>query len=602
MIRLAWRGLWQRKVRTVLTLIGVAACVLALTTMDGMMDYMQAEREREVTRMAGRLLLQARGAGHPPLKNTLRAESVVAALDRPSVVTGESTPLLFLVLEPPDSPMDIARVTGIGLWPGHERAWLGSVAAASGRATLAGEGDDAVILGHQAARFYDISSAGETVTLAGYDRRVVGLLEEFGTPNVDDVVLMPLASAHAIIGAEEWISAVLLTAKEGQSESLALALADEYPTLKVNTQADIRRWVLDEMELPNNFMGTTSWVALVIVVLTVANVMSIAVWERTQETELIRSIGGRKSAILGYTLAEALTLSLCGGALGALTAVPIAHLFNWEWILSWSEMLRVAGLVLVAGVLAGVYPAYRAARVYPQVLRYEELRGQMQKVAAEKQAIGQAYRQLVRGREEERGRIARELHDLAIQSLVGLKFHLAEKVPDAQSSLQAEIDGVIDTLRELCAGLRPPALDRLGLVAALRSHVDGFGERTGMPISLSVNGHERRLSPEAELALFRVAQEALANVWKHAQAPKTEVTLQFSEKAIGLTIVDRGRGFVVPERLETLAEADHFGLVSMRERLELVDGTLRVTSEPGQGTSVTAWVPFTGYAATESYL
>jgi signal transduction histidine kinase len=332
-------------------------------------------------------------------------------------------------------------------------------------------------------------------------------------------------------------------------------------------------------------------VALVIVVLTVANVTSIAVRERTQEIDLIRTIGERRTDILGYTLAEALTLSLCGGALGALIAVPIAHLFDWAWILSWGEMLRVAGLVLVAGVLAGVYPAYRAATVYPQVLLYEELRGQMEKVAAEKQAIGQAYRQLVRGREEERARIARELHDLAIQSLVGLKFHLAEEMPDAQSSLQTEIDGVIDTLRELCADLRPPALDRLGLVAALRSYVDGFGERTGMPIAFNVDDRERRLAPEAELALFRVAQEALANAWKHAQAPKTEVTLQFGEAAVDLTVVDRGRGFVVPERLETLAEVDHFGLVSMRERLELVDGTLRVTSEPGQGTVIAASVP-----------
>ncbi|TET53761.1 MAG: FtsX-like permease family protein, partial [Anaerolineales bacterium] len=522
MIRLAWRGLWQRKLRTVLTLIGVAACVLALTTMDGMTDYMYAEREREVARMAGRVLLQPHGAGYPPLKNALRAESVIAALDQPSVAADESTPLLFLILEPPATPMDIAGVIGVGLWPGHERAWLGTVGAVSGQATLVGEGDDAVILGHQAARFYGVSAAGETVTLAGHSWLVVGVLEELKTPNVDDLVVMPLASAQELVGAEEWISAVLLTAEEGQSESLALALADEYPTLKVNTQADIRRWVLDEMELPNNFMGTASWVALVIVVLTVANVMSIAVRERTQEVASIRAIGGKRSTILGYTLAEALTLSLCGGALGALIAVPVAHLFDWAWILSWREMLRVAGLVLAAGVLAGLYPAYRAARAYPQALRYDELRRQMEEVTAEKRAMDQAYRQQVQGREEERERLARELHDQAIQSLVGFKFHLAEKVPDAQASLQAEIDGVIGALRELCADLRPPALDRLGLVATLRAYANDLGARAELPVELRVEGQERRLPPEIELAFFRVAQEALANAWKHAQAPKVK--------------------------------------------------------------------------------
>lgn len=591
MIRLAWRGLWQRKVRTALTLIGVAACVLALTTMDGMMGYMQTEREIEVKRMAERMLLQPHGAGYPPLKHTLRAESVIAALDQPGVTADESTPLLFLTLEPPDSPMDIAEVIGVGLWPGHERAWLGSVEAASGRATLAGKGDDVVILGHQAARFYGVSVAGETVTLAGRDWRVTGVLEELKTPYVDDLVLMELASAQETVGAGEWISAVLLTAEEGQSDSLALALADEYPSLEINTQADIRRWVLDEMELPNNFMGTTSWIALVIVVLIVANVMSIAVRERAQEMELIRAIGGKRSTILGYTLAEALTLSLCGGALGALIAVPIAHLFDWAWILNWKEMARVAGLVLAAGVLAGVYPAYRAARAYPQALRYDELRRQVEEVTAEKRAIDQAYRQLVQGREEERERLARELHDQAIQSLVGLKFHLAEKVPDTQDDLQTEIDGVIGTLREMCADLRPPALDRLGLVATLRAYANDLGARAEMPIELRVEGQERRMYPEIELAFFRVAQEALANAWKHAQAPKVKVTLRFDEETVRLTVADRGRGFEVPQRLGVLAEAGHFGLMGMHERLELVGGILRVASEPGQGTTIIAQAP-----------
>ncbi len=284
-------------------------------------------------------------------------------------------------------------------------------------------------------------------------------------------------------------------------------------------------------------------------------------------------------------------LSLSGGALGALAAVPTAYIFDWTWILTWGEILRVASLVLIAGLLAGVYPAYRAARAYPQALRYDELRRQMEEVAAEKRAMDQAYRQLVRGREEERERLARELHDQAIQSLVGLKFHLAEKATGAQAELQTEIDRVIDALRELCTGLRPPALDRLGLVAALRSYLDDFSVRTGLPVELHVDGEERRLSPEVELSLFRVAQEALTNAWKHAQAPKLEVSLSFGEEAVKLTICDRGRGFQLPERLGALAETGHFGLVSMHERLELVGGTLRLTSEPGQGTTVAAWIP-----------
>ena len=146
-------------------------------------------------------------------------------------------------------------------------------------------------------------------------------------------------------------------------------------------------------------------------------------------------------------------------------------------------------------------------------------------------------------------------------------------------------------MRDLCTDLRPPALGRVGLAATLRSYVDDFSARTGLPIELHVDGGERRLPPEIELALFRVAQEALTNAWKHAQAPRVKMDLSFGKEMIRLTVGDRGRGFVVPERVGVLVEAGHFGLMGMHERLELVGGTLRVTSEPGQGTIVAAQVP-----------
>lgn len=591
MIRLAWRGLWKRKIRTALALIGVAVCVVALTTADGQIRAMYVTRMREITHYTGRLLLQSPGTGYLPFKSVLRADSVAALFNRPDVVAGESTPLLFLVLEPPDNPMDDAYISGVGLWPGREGVWLGGAKAAAGRATLVGEGDDAVILGRQAAQFYGVSAVGETVTFGRRRWRVAGLLKETGVFNVDSLVVMPLASAQAAYALEGWVSGVLLTAQGGRADDLARSVAAAYPALEVNTQADIRRVMLWELDLPSRMLGTFSWAAFVIAGLIVANVISIAVRERAQEVEAIRAIGEGRSSILTYTVVEALLLTVSGGALGILAAVSAAYLFGWMYILSWGEMAHVTGLVLAAGLLAGVYPALRAARAYPQALRYDELRRQMEEVAAEKRAMGQAYRHLVRGREEERESLARELHDQTIQSLVGLKFHLAEAGPGIPAKLQAEIDEMIDALRKLCAGLRPPALDRLGLVAALRSYVDDFGARTGLPVELDVAGEERRLPPEVELSLFRVVQEALANAWKHAQAPKVEVGLSYGDAAVKLTICDRGRGFEVPARLGTLTDDGHFGLVGMRERLELVGGALRLTSEPRRGTTISAGVP-----------
>ena len=120
------------------------------------------------------------------------------------------------------------------------------------------------------------------------------------------------------------------------------------------------------------------------------------------------------------------------------------------------------------------------------------------------------------------------------------------------------------------------------MVAALRSYVDGFGERTGIPITLRVDGHERRLSPEAELALFRVAQEALANIAHHAQARQMTIILLQESDRLTLTVSDDGRGFD-PDAIDT---GHHLGIRGMRERAEMVGATLEVDSELGRGTTI----------------
>lgn len=591
MIRLVWQGLRRRGARTALTLVGVAACVLALVTTDGMLGALRAERLDEVARYEDRVWLQSPGSGYLPFRGTLREESVVAALGSPDVIIDESSPLLFLALEPADNPMDEAGVIGLGVWPGRERTYLGETPISVGQATLAGEGDNAVILGSRAAQFYGVSGVDHMVAVVGQHWRVVGILEETGSHRSDNLVVMPLSSAQAAFGLDGWISAALLTAREGREDELTRSLTGEYATMSIYTQEDIHRALLRELELPTRFLGTLSWAALIIAGLVVANIMNIAVQEHTEEVDLLRAIGEENSSILAHIVTEGLILSLGGGLLGVLAAIPTAYALDWAWIITWGEMLRLPALVMAAGLLGSVYPAYRAVRMYPQALRYNELRQKVDELAAEKRTIDRAYGHMVRGREEERERLARELHDIAIQSLVGLKFRLVENAPDTQAKLQPEIDEVIEVLRRLCADLRPPALERLGLAAALKSYVDDFAQRHQQPVSFRVEGEARRLSPDAELAVFRVAQEALANAWKHAQTPRVEMVLSFGREAVELTVTDLGQGFRVPERLGALTDEGHFGLVNMQERMELVGGALRVTAEEGRGTIVSARVP-----------
>jgi len=211
--------------------------------------------------------------------------------------------------------------------------------------------------------------------------------------------------------------------------------------------------------------------------------------------------------------------------------------------------------------------------------------------------VEKLHRQLLHAREDERKLLARELHDEAIQALVGLNYRLAQMEDGAAGDMQAEVRRIVEDLRGMIRTLRPPALDNFGLVTAIRSHVRELGEAGGETarIDLRVEGDTERWLPEdIQLCLYRVMQEALINVEKHASARHVQVTLDIQPKEVTLEIRDDGRGFRLPQHLGSLLEQDHFGLVGLRERLELVRGGLQIYSSPGEGTRLTASVPLPG--------
>ena len=209
------------------------------------------------------------------------------------------------------------------------------------------------------------------------------------------------------------------------------------------------------------------------------------------------------------------------------------------------------------------------------------------------------HQQLLQAREAERTRVARELHDDVIQELVGLNYHLADlraimrpDYSDCLVRLQEHVRQIIGDVRQVCADLRPPALDSLGLVAAIRYRARAMQQLVPFPIRLIVQGDDDQPLPEEiALCLFRVVQEALNNAQKHAAPSYVEINLVLGADDVWLSIVDDGCGFRVPVQLERLLDEQHFGLVGLRERLELIHGTLEVISVPGQGTCLRVWVP-----------
>lgn len=205
---------------------------------------------------------------------------------------------------------------------------------------------------------------------------------------------------------------------------------------------------------------------------------------------------------------------------------------------------------------------------------------------------------LTDGLEAERQRIAHELHDDTVQALVAvaqsidLATQWIEKEPSrAVPLLKASREQAVESvggLRRLIANLRPPALEELGLIPAL--HMLGR-EQPSLTVRVETSGAERRLDAALELALFRVAQEAIHNAWRHGSA--TEMTLQvgFHANRLTLTARDDGNGFSPPKQLDLLARDAHYGLLGMQERVANLNGTLSITSQPGHGTEIRVDVP-----------
>ena len=203
--------------------------------------------------------------------------------------------------------------------------------------------------------------------------------------------------------------------------------------------------------------------------------------------------------------------------------------------------------------------------------------------------------------EDERRRISRELHDDTVQSLIaiGRRIELYQATEQDKErlaqleELRGMVDQTVDNVRQISRDLRPLILDDLGIVPALRTLVRSAREGdAALPAArLEINGTPIHMSSEQELALYRITQEALNNVRRHAHATQVEVRLTFDVDTLHLTVVDNGIGCVLPASLAELAEAGHFGLMGIQERVWAAGGTLSIDSEPGQGTRISVTIP-----------
>lgn len=209
-------------------------------------------------------------------------------------------------------------------------------------------------------------------------------------------------------------------------------------------------------------------------------------------------------------------------------------------------------------------------------------------------------RQVLNAQEDERKRISRELHDVIAQTLTGINVRLAmlskqvghhdKRFDDRIAKTQKLVIKAVDTVHHFARQLRPAVLDDLGLVPALHSFMKAFSARTGIHISLTAFSKVGEIDQDRRVALFRVAQEALTNVARHAHASRVDVKIEKVGEDISMRIMDNGRSF--KQTADAKAKASkRLGLLGMRERIEMIGGKFSIEATPGKGTSVIAIVP-----------
>jgi signal transduction histidine kinase len=231
----------------------------------------------------------------------------------------------------------------------------------------------------------------------------------------------------------------------------------------------------------------------------------------------------------------------------------------------------------------------------------EQLAEQVQTLDQANLTLLEAHRRLISDREEDRKHLARELHDQVIQDLLSINYELESLETDRSfgpalandlGDVRQDIRQLVDSLRQICGNLRPPTIDSLGLGAAIQSHARDWSLRTGIPVDLHLDANLGRLPEPTELSIFRILQEGLNNVWRHAQASRVELSLQHtSPRTLMITLRDNGHGIQGELDLAALTTQGHYGLMGISERVTLLEGRFRLQRLPEGGSQLIVEIP-----------
>jgi putative ABC transport system permease protein len=375
MLDIAVKNISARKTRSILCIVGVMVCVFLIGTIEGLSVKMEEDIAGDIDNLNNKMYFQQIGTPYPPFGSSLNESIGDQIISRDDIDTGESTCILFSVIEPPVNPREAAKVFGVGLTPGKERSYVGDADVSSGEITLLEGGEDAVILGAAVADFYDVNVNDALNLRDGTPFRVVGILKVANIANIDNAVLMPLALAQEFFGRGSMVSAVILTPANGYSPGeVENDIEGILPNYEVRTQREIEEELDASLETPRTILGMINTIVFVVTIIIIMNVMMMSVKEKTKEIGTMRAIGTKRGIVITIIFYETLILSVLGGVFGILLIVPGSYVvgISWSAAISAGVLTRVAALILSMGAFSGLLPAFLATRISPlEALRYE---------------------------------------------------------------------------------------------------------------------------------------------------------------------------------------------------------------------------------------
>ncbi len=366
-----------RKLRTSLTVLGVAVCVQLFVVITSILNYTIKDLEQELAKYAGQMFVQvdtgvSTGEEFPPQTGSISLadsdaiiEAVAARID-----PERSTPVVFQVIGKPAYPNGPPQAMAVGLLPGREAAYT-RAPAASGSAALPASGG--VVLGAAAAEYFNVDQVGATVTIGGEAFEVTGILEEQQDRVSNPVVLMALEDALRVMNQANPTALLLTVSNIGDVSALAEDIGSAFPDMRVITQAEIARNLDESLAGTRTFMSLINYTVLAAAIVLVSIVMYMAVMERTRELGILRAIGAGRSRVLGSLLLEAMVLSFVGGLIGN-GAGQLLLIYAWKADFMVSGATAAAGVVAAAAIggLGALIPAFKATQAVPnEALRYE---------------------------------------------------------------------------------------------------------------------------------------------------------------------------------------------------------------------------------------